>query len=83
MAQHTFIAIHVDESAPEKEETVHKIISAPELGVKTRMCFHQQEHDGGVVVVEVESGSDSAEAVIEKILAKVKEAGLDAQRVSF
>lgn len=87
MAHHNFIAVHIDESAPEKEDAVHKIISTPGLGVKTRMCFHQQDHDGGVIVIEIDQGkedrSDSIEAAIEQILMKVKETGLEAQRVSF
>lgn len=87
MARHNFIAVHIGESAPEKEDAVHKIISAPELGVKTRMCFHQQDHDGGVIVIEVDQGGEdrgeSIEAIIEQILNKVKEIGLEAQRVSF
>ena len=85
MAQkHNFIAIHIDEAAPDKEEAVHKIISSPDLGVKTRMCFHQQGHEGGVIVVEMCCDKkDTVEAAIDQILKKVGELGLKAKRVTF
>ena len=87
MAQHTFVAVHIDESAPEKEDAVHRMLSAPGLRARTRVCLHQQDHDGGVIIVEVDQGEEgtraSAEAAAEQLLGKVREIGLEAQRVSF